>query len=218
MPKKIILTVYLLLFIFFIVGCTVIEDMNSKNNQEFQNHEESLYSYFPQNTGMHYQYRGKGIEYASFIRDIKHSKKPFVQIHDNNGGTIVATVYKVEEDKVSIIKSQEEFYSDESLLLDIEENEKEKEVILKSPIQKGTNWETNNKRKEIVDINMSLKVPAGRFYDVIKVKSSLLDEKNGVVTYSYYAQNTGLIKRESIGDEFEVISELETYGNFKLNR
>jgi len=205
-----------------ITGCSSNagqDDNVAKGNDinEEESIQEKISAYFPLFEGMHYEYRGEGIEYASFIRDIKHASQPLVQIHDNNGGTELATVYKVEEEMVSIISRQEEFYSDDNLLPGIDENTEPEEIILKAPLIKGTSWETNEKRMEIVEIGLELEVPAGKFFDVIKVKDYLIDRENEMVNYRYYAKNMGLIKRESIGDNFKVISELEAYQNKKAD-
>lgn len=216
--KKIVIV---LLLPFLIMGCTAQENLNNNESDISQNtviNDEKIFAYFPMLVGMHYEYKGEGIEYAAFIRDIKHIKQPFMQIHDNNGGTTVATIYKVEAEKISIISQQEEFYSDRNLLSEIDKEVQEKEVLLKAPIKKGTAWETNGMKKEIVETRLVLEVPAGKFYDVIKIKEFLLNGESDMVHYSYFAKNIGLIKRESIGDNFSIISELKTYENLHAEK
>ncbi|MFW5988286.1 MAG: hypothetical protein ACOCQA_02475 [bacterium] len=208
--KKIIILIILISIL--IAGCATNEDMDNES-KEVNFDKEKLLAYFPVLPGMHYEYRGEGIEYAAFIRDIKYVEKPFVQIHDNNGGTIVATIYKVKEDRISIISQQEEFYSEDNLLLKLDKDVKEKEIILKTPLQEGNSWESNDKRKEIIKTGMTLELPAGKFYDVIKVESKLTNRENELTNYYYYAKNIGLVKEESKGENFNVISELKAYKN-----
>lgn len=214
MYKKIIIIILLSILL---SGCNTNKEPESNVEDDVEIDEEKLIAYFPVLEGMHYEYRGEGIEYAAFIRDIKYVDEPFVQIHDNNGGTIVATIYKVEEARISIISQQEEFYSDHNLLSKLDKDVREKEIILKPPLQEATSWESNNKRKEIIKTGMTLEVPAGKFYDVIKVASKSLHIENEITNYYYYAKNIGLVKEESIGEYFNVISELKAFKNSKKN-
>ncbi|MTI61411.1 MAG: hypothetical protein FH762_15780 [Firmicutes bacterium] len=218
--KRIIKIILILLVL--VSGCAANEELGNNAGESIDNNEgiiksqEKVYGYFPMLEGMHYEYKGEGIEYAAFIRDVMYVDSPFIQVHDNNGGTTIAAIYKVEENQIALIRREEEFYSDKNLLSKLDKDVKVEEIVLKTPIKKGSSWESNNKKMEIVETNMELKVPAGTFYDVIKLKSHALNGKSEMINYSYYAKNMGLIKRESVGENFNVISELKAYENLKF--
>jgi hypothetical protein len=81
-------------------------------------------------------------------------------------------------------------------------------VILKSPIKKGTVWENANETREIVAIDTRVKTPAGDFSDCLQIKITHADS---TIVFEYYAAGVGLVKRESICDNFRVTSILQEY-------
>lgn len=213
--KSVNLMIIIFVLLLLISGCAGNEEQGSNRSEEkvAAGKEEEITAYFPLLEGKHYEYQGEGIEYASFVRDILYIDSPFVQVHEDNGGTVVASVYKVEEEQVSLVKREAEYYSEENLIPKLKEQEelKVEEVIIKNPLEEGTTWETNGKTKEIVEIDTELEVPAGKFYDVIKIKSETDEADNDMTHYHYYAKNIGLIKQRSAGEDYEILSELESY-------
>lgn len=201
--KKILYTITGIFIFLTLVSCN-LDNTNDKTSVA------TLLSYFPLNKSLYYNYRGEGNEYASFTRKIMHVDPPYLQIHDNNGGTIMASVYKVTENQVSRILRQGEYYGNESLINDAQRKVDSEEIIVKTPIQKGISWETNNNRREIVSTKETVIVPAGTFYDVIKIKIESID--NNYTGYEYFAPNVGLIKQEHIGEGYQIKSELKSYG------
>ncbi len=200
------------------VACTNQGTAPEEFNQEVKedtvkNKEEvDLRSYFLAREGMKYKFAGEGMEFAGFAREIKYVNQPFVQFHDNNGGTTVGWVYKLEDDQIAAVERKEEFYDDSNLLSQVTDETDVEEIILKTPLEEGASWKTNGKVKKIVKVNSKVSVAAGNFYDVIQVEISREGQENNFVSYEYYAKNIGLIMRQSKGEGFEVSSKLKSYG------
>lgn len=210
MIKKIIL--------FLIVVLVILTGTAFSNNTQNYKDEVDLAAYFPAQAGRNYQFRGEGNEFASFERELMYVKGPFLQLRDMSG-TSMAKIYKIEADQISLISSQAEFYEDKNLLLDLNKETKIDEIILKKPLKKGMQWETNGRLKEITATDMIVEVPAGIFHDVITVKISYLNQESNNFGFDYYAKNIGLIKSEYIiaADDYKIVSELETFNQLKSN-
>ena len=201
------------------------EDSGGTGEVEAEEQVDSVLSYFPIFPRMVYNFAGEGIEYAAFNRRIIHVEKSdennenndgnyYVQFHDETTGTIVANIYRLGQDQVSLIYQEPEFYTEENLIekIDVTE-EKEEDIILKAPLEEGGVWETETRRREIVAIGEEITTEAGDFHDVIKIKVENLEQENSFITYEYYAKNIGLIKRLNIGeDDYEIRAELERFG------
>ena len=164
---------------------------------------------FPFHQGMEYQFAGEGNEYASFVRKIIHVEDRYLQLTDNNGGTIVTSIYELSDTEIKRIYSQEEFYSEENLIPEKKNNQESSLIILKVPLTEGNNWDNNGEKREIVAVNQTLDLPAGTFYGVLQLKIHY--KESGALAYEYYAPNLGLIKREYESDGFKVSSDLLSF-------
>lgn len=84
-------------------------------------------------------------------------------------------------------------------------------MILKTPLQVGTKWESTDGTREIVDLNATVDTPVGKFEKVLKIKITFPDS----ITYEYFKDGVGLVKRDFRSkDEDEaskVTSTLEKY-------
>ncbi|TDX52079.1 hypothetical protein [Orenia marismortui] len=213
--KYVLFILISLILILTLLGCSKqIDNSKIKNKVDKINEKITsnyLQSFFPSKEGMVFNFKGTGLEFTSFTRRIVHKEDNFVQIHDNNGGTIVASVYKIKENKIIKVLERPEFYSKSSLIPEAR-NTDNKEVILKKSLQEGEIWESAGQKREIVEILDNLKVPAGNFYDVIKIKITPLENSQSYEFYEYYAKNIGLIMKENRGEGYKVISKLSSYG------
>ena len=193
-----------LLFILIVLLTPVIY---SNGEVSYDSKDYNLRSYFPLNPSMQFSFKGEGIEYASFKRNIMYVDNEYLQLTDDNGGTVVVKIYKVTDEKIIELYSEGEFYEEKNLIPEIEGNKKGN-IILKTPLEVGNKWESEEQKREIVLVKQIINVPAGAFHQVIKVKISYTESNN--IGYEYFAPNIGLIKREYFGENFEVKSELET--------
>lgn len=213
----------ILVFIFqLLLGCTAdkIVEEDNKDEKQVENRVDKqtkvdLRAYFPIREDMLYKYQGEGNEYATFTTETKFVKDNLIQVHKNNGGTEIASVYRVEKEKVVLLQENPEFYSDTNLLNDVDDKADAKEIILKLPLKVGEKWDNAKKRREIVAIDEQLTTPAGNFYDVVKVKVASIEEDRDFESYEYYAKNIGLIMLESRGEDYQVTSKLKSYGSLE---
>ncbi|MBM7624466.1 hypothetical protein [Sporohalobacter salinus] len=211
--KRLCSTIILILILIFVVtSCGNGEALNEENLSSSFLSGEEISSYFPAKEGRYFKFSGIGNEFAAFNKEVKFKNDSLVQIHENNGGTEMAKVYKITDKKVIQLVEETEFYSEENLLSDIEENKQFEEVILQTPLEVGNSWVSGETRRKIIAIDKKIEVPAGEFSNVIKVKITPRDENRQFEIYEYYAKKVGLIRRESKGEGYRVISELESYG------
>lgn len=210
---------FCLVLVLTLVGCIEKEDPDQLLKPQGEGQRETsdeasvdVRSYFPMMEGMVYNYAGEGNEFASFQREVIYVQDPYMQVLDTNGGTVVAKVYRVLEDKVELMYQQEEFYQDTNIIDQLGEDKSPKEIILKGPIQVGTIWTSGGRKRKIVGVNETLEVPVGIYHRVLVVRIASTDESNKSVTTEYFAENVGLIKREFKSGEVLITSKLAVYG------
>ncbi|RYD05071.1 hypothetical protein N752_10895 [Desulforamulus aquiferis] len=169
---------------------------------------KELEAYFPMEQDLTWQYEGEGNEYASFTRRVMYQEGDRLQIAEDNGGTKVALVYQVGDNEIAKLYSEPEFYTDENIL---QGPPNMHEVILKGPLEVGTTWQNERFKREIISVNEEVKVPAGNYGQVVKVKITSMElEASGSEQYEYYAENVGLIMREFIIDQEKIVSRLKS--------
>lgn len=161
----------------------------------------SAASYFPILQNTHYIYQGDGNEYAAFDAYIDFTNENSYQQRENNGGTEVVKVIKVEKDKIALTYSQGETYYRENSLKKTNTNE----VLLQGPIQVGTSWQlANGNTRKITAIDKQITTPAGT-YQTIEVTTQGPNYQN----IYYYAKDVGLVKVLNTGAGYVVSSNLE---------
>lgn len=215
--KKILTMILMLLVPLLLIACNVnnneSKDISESDKVSVEEKEDGkvLSNYFPLEVGSIWEYEGEGMEYATFTREVLYVSDNKAQIKEDNSGTVTARVFEITDDTITSVFSQSESYDDENFL-DFESNENI--IVLKSPIEVGTKWDTDIGAKEIIAIDESLDTPAGEFENLIKVQ--ITSEDN--ISYEYYKEGIGLVRREFTGDGFEVTSTLKSYkiGNNKI--
>lgn len=214
---------WLLVFVFMlaVAGCSskpaVSMDGNGSSKEKpAGNHEEqteqedakktdlSLLDYFlPDGSSAHY--KGEGNEYAELDITVNYPAEDYIVIHENNGGSFIEKVYKLEGDEIQVLKEEH---------VDLEANVPTKEeleqltpmrVYLKGPIETGTTFDD----WAIVKTNGSVETPYQAFEDVVVMEQKGKD----IVNRIYLVKGFGEVKRESImtsNEGFVVTSTLET--------
>ncbi|HYE83541.1 MAG TPA: hypothetical protein VEG39_15410 [Clostridia bacterium] len=196
--KKVLLFAFVLLLSISLLGCT------GKGNEEPQPQALGLKDFFPLSKGSTWQYLGEGNEYASFKREVLLLEGDRVQIAEDNGGTVSASVFRITEEEITRTFFQGEEY-DKTNLLGEEANDNM--VILKTPLEAGTKWEVPEGIREIAETNATVDTPAGKFEDCIKVSIKL---QNSTMN-EYYKAGVGMVKREFVSEGMMVTSTLEKY-------
>ncbi len=160
--------------------------------------------YFPLSRGSTWVYEGEGNEFASFTREVLFTSANRAQLMEDNGGTIMASVFTVSDSEVTRIITLPESY-DGRYLLDEEPNDLT--VILKSPLEVGTRWNTPNGEREIVATDATVETPAGTFKDCLKIRIAGTDS----TLFEYFKEGVGMVKREFISGETRVTSALKSF-------
>lgn len=169
----------------------------------------SIEKYFPLKVGNTWTYQGEGNEYASFTQWVLYSEDNKYQLMMDNSGTVMANVIQVNKDSVINIYREAEVYNEKNVL---NEEENTFEEVLKTPIEVGNNWISEKNEYEIVEIDASITVPAGKFNNCIAVSIVFED---GSRAMTYYKEGVGLIQSDFYLNDTDVISsKLKEY---KLN-
>lgn len=195
MKTKLVIPTLIFIFLVSIIGCSKLEKENPAD-------------YFPVSIGNSWEFQGIGNEYATFNQEVIYQKDDRAQFKINNGATISKAIYKISPDNITRILQIFESYDDENLLekgFDANDNT----IIIKTPLEIGTNWEVPVGTREIVGVESNIITPAGNFTDCIIIKCEF-NETEGIM-YEYYQKGVGLVKSEYILDDFKIISSLQKY-------
>ncbi|CAM3047417.1 lipoprotein [Filibacter tadaridae] len=151
-------------------------------------------------------FKGIGNEFAELDVEVSRPFEDYIVIHENNGGSLIRYIYKIEPDAIRTIAKktidlEEDFPSHEEL-----DAMKPTGTYLKKPLEKGTtfdNW-------KIVETDVTVETPYKKFDHAIVIESQDQD----IITRKYFVEGFGEVKRESImaveGEkDFTVISTLE---------
>ena len=218
--RKINLFIFLLAAVLVFSGCskkqptaldnsgstngTVGEDVVKESESE-KDGEISLTDLFlPDGSKAHYL--GEGNEFAELDVEVTRPFEDYVVIHENNGGSLVRHIYKIEPDKISILEEMtvelvKDFPSQAEL-----DAMKPIGVYLKKPLKKGTTFDTWT----IVEMDATVDTPYKKFDHAFVIEMKTDD----FVNRKYFVEGFGEVKRESVmqmeDGEFIVTSTLKT--------
>lgn len=187
----------LVIFAFLAAGCDRGEPVNPAPD---------IREYFPTSVRSLWYYEGQGNEYATFSREVLYQEGTRAQFKEDNGGTVTATVYETSGDAITRIFFKGEEYEGTNFL---GEESTESLVILKTPLEVGTRWDTEYGSREIVEINATTDTPAGSFDSCILVE--IKEGQDDSMLYEYFAPGVGMIKREFVLGDDKVTSSLSRY-------
>ncbi|MFC4411271.1 hypothetical protein ACFOZY_12650 [Chungangia koreensis] len=149
-------------------------------------------------------FEGEGNEYATYSARTKYLDDNYISIYEDNGGTVMLRIFRVEEDQVLLVFEQGERYEE------LKPNELALEslepisVYLKAPLEKGSEFDGWT----VIDTSSSLNTPVKDFENVLVIEKKGEDGTNR----RYFAKGYGEIKREFImtsnGTESKVTSTL----------
>lgn len=161
--------------------------------------------FLPDGSKAHYQ--GEGNEFAELDIEVAHPYEDYVIIYENNGGSFVRYIYKIEHDEIlildkQIVEEKADFPSQSEL-----EAMTSTSIYLKAPFQKGTTFDDWT----IVDTDITLATPYQTFDHVFVIEQ----QEDSIINRKYFAEGFGEVKRESImttvdGGKYIVTSTLET--------
>ncbi|MGN7386507.1 hypothetical protein [Sporosarcina sp. SAFN-015] len=156
-----------------------------KTNQN----EQSLLDYFLP-AGSKAQFHGEGNEYAGMDIDFAHPYEDYVILNENNGGTLIRRIYKIEEDQITKMEEKTvDLNADFPSLKEIEEMEPIG-VYLKKPLKVGTTFDG----WKIVETNVTVETPYETFGDAFVIE----EKGDDYINRKYFVKGYGEVKRESI--------------------
>ncbi|NTW05287.1 MAG: hypothetical protein HGA27_04100, partial [Peptococcaceae bacterium] len=200
---------FILIFVLFMVmatnGCATRNNQTTPTpviNNELKEKPPALY--FPLSLGSIWEYQGDGNEYASFKREVIFSAGTRYQIKEDNGGTVMAKIYEITDDSITLVFSEGEVYKNTNLL---NSQANENILILKTPLITGNKWQTKEGSREIMATNAEITTPLGTYANCIKVK--ITDQYS--TSYEYFKEGVGMVYREFNFEETKISSGLKAY-------
>lgn len=166
--------------------------------------------YFPAEPGMRWEYEGHGMEYASFVREVLYRDGNLVQIMMENGGTRMAQIYEIADDRVIRRYAEAEVYDDPNLLTAgrlADSSEYTPVEILRMPAE-TEEWTSpdGSVTSTLISSDAVVETPAGTFEHVLVIRSRHKGSSGEM--YEYYAPKVGLVKQEFTSEGYVVTSEL----------
>lgn len=209
--KRFILIISLLLSLVLLSSCAKKETVkpgeeNKPTPPETIAEILTIKDYYAYKENTKYVYEGQGNEYASYIVFIDYKSGNRVQIRSNNGGTEMVKVFDYSDGELRMLLSRGESYFRENLSQAPSSNV---EIILKEPLEVGTNWTlADGRKRSISNLKVDVTTPTGT-YKTLEVLTEGKDDK----ILDYYAPNIGLVKSVFTSNGTEVtstLSKLET--------
>ena len=175
------------------VGDNVVNESENENDGEIPLSD----LFMPDGSKAHYL--GEGNEFAELDIQVTRPFENYIVIHENNGGSLVRHIYKIESDKISILEEmtvelQKDFPSQEEL-----DKLEPSGVYLQKPLETGTTFGTWT----IIDTETTIDTPYKKFDHAIVIEQKTEDYTNR----KYIVEGYGEVKRESIMhmDDGEVV-------------
>ncbi|HZK72225.1 MAG TPA: hypothetical protein VFD03_12035 [Clostridia bacterium] len=199
--KRILLVFMIVLSISFISGCKFTNQDKSKIPPTV-----NVTDYAPLTKGSYWEYEGNGNEYASFNRRVLFTQGNLAQISEDNGGTVISKIIEGTNEVVKLVYFEAESYQP-SNMLETGFVANSEAIIIKSPLQVGTNWTDKDGKKEIVALDSIVDTPLGKIDNCLKLKITNPDD----TIYQYYKKGIGLVKQEFISGDTIITSTIKKY-------
>lgn len=166
---------------------------------------EDPYAFFLED-GSIAQYKGEGNEYAQLTLRTVHLEGGHVAVYEDNGGTTVLSVYRIEGSAADLVKEEPEFYEEYEPSLEELQVLKPISRYFELPVEAG--GEMNG--MPVKELGVKVATPYKDFDNAILLENKTED---GAILRSYFVKGYGEVKREFImedGDnEYKVTSSLE---------
>ena len=201
-----------------LVGCTDQSSTTPQPNdppstetepeiEEPQEMGPDLHTYFMPNQSIA-RFEGMGNEYATYTLKTQYLYDDYIGTLEDNSGTVVQRIYRVEENRIVKIFEEAEAYEADFPPFNELESMPELETYLSLPLEEGTTfggW-------TIEQVDGTLETPFQTFTDVIMLSQKGEDQS---VIEKYFVEGFGEVKRVfrmpgGEGEEFEVTSTLQS--------
>lgn len=181
------------------------EDEGQQSEEEPEIDENDPYRFFMED-GTIAHFKGEGNEFAEFTVRTVYLAENHLATYEDNGGTTVLKVYRIEGDTADLVLEQPEFYE--------EYNPSLEELNALQPIARyfelPIDVEDQVNGKEVVLLDSLAVTPFKKFDHAIMTEKI---EEDGAIVRTYFVEGYGEVKREFVmgegADEFRVTSSLE---------
>lgn len=218
--KHFIFIICIGLFLIILSGCSNKNEEqptenpeNETNDQEEEQENTSgnelddlpLSTFLPKD-GIVASFKGEGNEFAELNLTVHHLDDKHVVIDEDNGGSLVRRVFKVEENRIVIISEQIIDHDDPLPTIESLAGLTAQYIFIEKPIKEGQSfggW-------TIAEVNSKVETPYETFDNAIKLE--MID--HGFRNITYIVPEYGEVLRESImenedGSDFTITSSLE---------
>ncbi|CAM4100820.1 hypothetical protein [Lederbergia lenta] len=185
------------------------ENRNSPDKEqedEAVNDEIALADFFMKD-GTEAEFAGEGNEFAPYTAKTEWLNDRFVNVYEDNGGTIMLRTFRIDNDKIVVVREEGEsnvkFDPTDQELNELEDLY----TYLQLPLDKDITFDGWT----VIDNAMTVETPLQVFKSVIVIKKENID---GSTNTKYFAKGYGEIKREFLMKEedkepFVVTSTIE---------
>lgn len=190
----------------FIVGCQVkspppeVPPVDDKEELEM-----TIEDFYPFLANTYLTYEGIGMEYAERETYFDYIDNGRTQIRNRSTGTTMVQILEYQDGALKLLFNRGEAY----YLADYSNTDfgEEKEIILKEPIEVGTNWELpNGQIRQITGMNVAIETPYGN-YEALEVTTK---GDRDTQTKTYYVEGIGMVHSIFETEDTEVITTLSS--------
>jgi hypothetical protein len=170
-------------------GITTEDKENSEGNNGHNQSEISMADFFLTD-GSKAHYLGEGNEFAELDIEVTHPYENYVIIHENNGGSMVRHIYKIEKNSIGILEEMMIDYKEDFPTLDELNAMIPTGVYLQKPFEVGTtfdNW-------TIVQTDAIVETPYKKFENALVIEMKGKD----FINRKYFVEGFGEVKREAV--------------------
>ncbi|MGG3449639.1 hypothetical protein [Domibacillus aminovorans] len=161
----------------------------------------NLSSYFLKD-GQIAHFVGEGNEFASYTaRTVWHDDR-HVTVYEDNGGTVMARTFRVEDERIVVVREEGEQYEDYVPSDGELESLKPLYTYLQLPLEVGQSFDGWT----VTDDSSPLETPLQTFDHAVVLEKI---GEDGSIARSYFAEGFGEVKREFVMDDFIVSSMIE---------
>lgn len=151
-------------------------------------------------------FKGEGNEFAQLSKRTVHLEGDHIAVYEDNGGTVMLNVYRIQGEAVDLVKEEPEFYEEYKPTL---EELQALEPIARSfevPFEVGDEVDG----MPVKELGVQVETPYQSFDDAILLENKT---EEGALNRSYWVKGFGEVKREFIMEDgenkFVVTSSLE---------
>ncbi|MGK7376221.1 hypothetical protein ACSFXN_00170 [Planococcus sp. 1R117A] len=174
--------------------------------EESNENQTDLYAFFMED-GTTAKFKGEGNEFAAITLRTEYLEDHHIAVYEDNGGTVTLRVYRLEENRIDLVKEQPEYYEDYQPTAEELQALEPMALFLETPIEIGDQV----KGMTVIQTDAQVETPYRNFDEAILLENT---SEEGALLRTYLVEGFGEVKREfRMGEgeeEFVVTSSLES--------